>query len=254
MVMDLHVHTRFSCDSDASMEEYCKSALRTGLYGIAFTEHIDFNPADEGNGFYEADRYFSCLEKMRTRYGDDLKILAGLEFSEPHVYPAQYDEISKYPYDFIIGSVHWVGDLFPSLEMRQRMPSSDFFAQYWAEVQKAVAFGKFDSLGHIDFPKRYCSDVLYDTAILEQIFLKMVENDISLEINTSSLRKGLTESMPDSSLLALYKKCGGCRVTIGSDAHFVTDLAADYEYANRLADTFTFQKVYYENRKPILIG
>ena len=81
----------------------------------------------------------------------------------------------------------------------------------------------------------------------------MIDRNISLEINTSTLRKGHEHSMPDIELLSIYKDCGGTLVTIGSDAHFVSDLAADYQYASNLVSTYGFIKVYYERRKAIMI-
>jgi len=47
-VCDLHVHTRHSCDSRASLETYCKEAIRTGVDSLCFTDHVDYNPNDYG--------------------------------------------------------------------------------------------------------------------------------------------------------------------------------------------------------------
>lgn len=247
-MMDLHIHTEFSSDSQAVMEEYCIKAIHDGLTGVCFTDHLDLHPADQGYGYYKADQYFACLNKLRDRYGDDLKILAGVEFAQPHLYPDRFAEVSAYPYDFIIGSIHWVANSLPGKEALEKYTLQEFYSLYWEEILEAVTFGGFDTLGHIDFPKRYFGELVYDNKMIKRIFKKMIESGIALEINTSSLRKGLTESMPDASLLTLYKECGGRKITIGSDAHFVKDLAADFGYANYLADTYGFQRVFYEKR------
>ena len=43
-----------------------------------------------------------------------MDMYAGIEFSEPPLYNKELEKLKEYPYDFIIGSVHWVGDMFPS--------------------------------------------------------------------------------------------------------------------------------------------
>ena len=53
----------------------------------------------------------------------------------------------------------------------------------------------------------------------------MLQKNIVLEINTSSLRKGLSAKMPSDELLEIYKDCGSTFITIGSDLHEVKDLA-----------------------------
>ena len=42
-MIDLHVHTHHSCDSTASMDKYCKKAIRNGVKYICFTDRVDFN-------------------------------------------------------------------------------------------------------------------------------------------------------------------------------------------------------------------
>ena len=51
---DYHVHTSLSPDGVSSMEEYIGEALRRGMEGLCFTEHIDvlspevdFNPGTD---------------------------------------------------------------------------------------------------------------------------------------------------------------------------------------------------------------
>lgn len=66
--IDLHVHTRFSGDTDADPEAAVRHAIKAGLYGIAFTEHYSF----------EASAHADAL---REKYGDQIMIFRGVEFS-----------------------------------------------------------------------------------------------------------------------------------------------------------------------------
>ena len=42
---------------------------------------------------------------------------------------------------------------------------------------------------------------------------------LSLEVNVSTLWKGLGFAMPDREFLSLYKECGGRLITVGTDSH-----------------------------------
>lgn len=251
LTCDMHVHTRFSCDSEAGMEAYCLRALQLGVTTVCFTDHVDHNPRDYGFGYYDADAYFEELRLARERFGGRLTLLAGLEFSEPHVYPEEFEEYVKLPYDFIIGSVHyWHEDLFPSEMTAQGVPVDVCYRGYWREVRRAVEFGGFDCLGHIDFPKRYYGELLYDEAEILEIMSLTVDNGICLEVNTSSLRKGLAEPMPGRGILELYRAAGGIYATVGSDAHRPEDLAAGRETASELLSIVGLHEVTYAGRKP----
>lgn len=249
MINDLHIHTEYSCDSDAIMESYCKKAIETNMKYICFTDHVDFNKNDFGYGYYNADKFFKEYNRIQEKYGDKIHMLSGIEFSEPHLYKTELEKLYKYPYDFIIGSVHWINDMFPCEEVRKNYPAYKFYELYWQEVLKAVEFGGFDCLGHMDFPKRYYDQVVYDEILMNEIFNKMNKNNIVMEINTSSLRKGLSTSLPDVELLKLYKSNGGINITIGSDAHSIEELGADNYYAKDLiAQTMLSEAVFIQHK------
>lgn len=253
-MIDLHVHTSHSADSEASMEEYCRKAIDSGIRIICFTDHIDCNKADWGYGYYSADKFFNEFAEIREKYSDKLLILSGIEFAEPHLYKKELDKYSSLPYDFILGSIHyWIDDMSPELIIDKGLPIEFVFERYWEEVYNAVSFGGFDSLAHLDFPKRYLKKSVWSENFIKDIFCEMIKNDIALEINTSSLRRGLNEAMPDRDLLMIYKKTGGSKITIGADTHNADDLSSGYDYARSLVDgnmksiVYIRRKAFYED-------
>ena len=253
MYIDLHVHTEFSCDSEAKMELYADAAIAKGITTLCFTDHVDLNPNDYGYNYYERDRYFENYRKERDKYEGRVKLLAGIEFGEPHLYVDKLKELSAYPYDYIIGSIHWIGDMFPCQKVREQYSAKEFYTLYWEEVLKTVKHGGFDALGHIDFPKRYYGEIYYEEAKVREIFKYLLDKDMVIEINTSSLRKGHSETMPGDELLAMYKDCGGRYITVGSDAHEVPDVGADGNIARELLRKYKLQEVVYEQRKRIML-
>jgi len=66
--IDLHVHSKFSGDTDSEPEETVLHAIQSNLYGIAFTEHYSFEVSE-------------FAEKLREKYEDRIKVFRGVEFS-----------------------------------------------------------------------------------------------------------------------------------------------------------------------------
>jgi predicted metal-dependent phosphoesterase TrpH len=66
--VDLHVHSKYSGDTDSEPEETVIQAIRMNLQGIAFTEHYS----------YAASAY---AEGLKEKYKDAILIFRGVEFS-----------------------------------------------------------------------------------------------------------------------------------------------------------------------------
>jgi histidinol-phosphatase (PHP family) len=250
---DIHVHSRFSPDSEAAFEEHCERALALGIERVCFTDHVELCPTNEDYGYFRAEAYFDALERARETYRGSLTLLSGVEIAGgPHIYQKEYAEYLSLPFDFILCSVHdWYEGLFASQMIHLPMPLEESFGLYWDEVLAVTEYGGFDAFAHLDFPKRYYGRAWYDYEKLERIFKAMVEKGIALEINTSSLRKGLDETMPGPEMVELYKRCGGRYAFISSDAHRASDLGAGFDAAAGLLEGLT--AVYYEERKRIRI-
>ncbi len=52
ILTDFHVHSDISLDAKGTMEQMAEAAWGAGLKQIAFTDHLDLNPMDEGYGKY----------------------------------------------------------------------------------------------------------------------------------------------------------------------------------------------------------
>jgi histidinol-phosphatase (PHP family) len=246
---DCHVHTLFSPDSTQPMEPVCARAVELGLDAICFTEHLDFDV--QSLGYYRPEAYFAELERMREAYAGQLRILAGLELSEPHRHQDELALAQKRPYDFILGSVHyWNGGLFPPNMLAQGMTAEYIYETYWEEILQMARCGGFDAMAHLDFPKRYLNDVLcYDPAKLDSIFAAAVQNGLALEVNSSSLRCGCREAMPGEAMLRQYIAAGGTRITLGADAHIAQHLNSCLPEARKKAEALGLRPVCFVGRK-----
>jgi histidinol-phosphatase (PHP family) len=221
-MLDYHVHSTCSGDGKATIDQMCARAVELGIREIAFTEHVVYNPADICYGTFDLDRYRSEIDAARSKF--DLKILTGIEFCDPHLYPHELAITHTWGLDIIMGSVHWVGDAMISVDSFAGLDVMETYRQYFDEVLKAVQTGGFDILAHFDLVKRF--GVRYAPFRVESfreqiraILEVMIERGIALELNTSGLRQPCAEMFPGRETLELYRSLGGRLVTIGSDSH-----------------------------------
>ena len=235
-VFDYHVHSTYSVDCNIPMEASCRAAIAAGVTEIAFTDHLDHEPADPGAGYYRREEYLRELDENRERFAGELTVLRGVEidFNERIT-----DQVERFvtafgqDYDFIIGSVHYGhgGEIiFPEYFSSRSL--DDVFLPYFDQVEGAVNTGWFDVIGHLDIPKRYApkSHRVYDPLRyrerLAPIFDAMIDKGIGFEINTSGLRQTPRTSMPSGLIVRWYADRGGKLITTGSDSHAAQTVGA----------------------------
>lgn len=66
--VDLHVHSKYSGDTDSEPEESVLRAIELGLNAIAFTEHYSFEASEP-------------VEALKEKYKNTITIFRGVEFS-----------------------------------------------------------------------------------------------------------------------------------------------------------------------------
>jgi histidinol-phosphatase (PHP family) len=256
---DYHLHSSFSPDSQQSITSICELAIERGIGEIAITDHSDFISFDPGADYYEPDAFFDELEKAREQFDGQLTIRAGVEIGEPHRFPQRTDELlDAYPFDFVIGSLHWVGsDLILSSGYFEGRDVEDAYRSYYDEMLEMVKVGRFDIVGHIDVGKRYGYDVhgFYDVSPheeeLREIFRVLVDRGKGIEINQGSLRRKVKEAAPNLVGLQWYREEGGEVLTLGSDGHKPADIGYCLTSAIEMAKVAGFNHVIgFEGRNP----
>ncbi len=111
-------------------------------------------------------------------------------------------------------------------------------------------------LGHLDLINRYDRIGNYPflkiKPILSEILRIVIADGKGIELNTSSHRYGLRDSMPSADILSLYRQLGGRVITIGSDSHRKEHLGAYLRDAARsLRDLGYTEFCTYEKMRPI---
>ena len=228
---DYHTHTKFSFDSREEPENLCQKAIEKGLKAIAITDHFDCNYDD-----YEYPLVFNTLErkeliyKLKEKYKGKLDVIYGVELGQPHSRPEIARQLLKDgEFEFVIGSLHNLRELPDFYYFDYTKTKGEILnviiKKILKETTEVIEFGGIDTLAHLTYIHRYVKaagndidfKIFYD--IIESLYRLLIINNISLEINTSTLWKGYGFSMPNDELLKLYYECGGRLITVGSDAH-----------------------------------
>lgn len=224
---DLHVHTCLSHDGSGTVEDHCRAALARGIRVIGFTEHVDFDPADPGFGYYDYEACVSAIMDARRRFGRDLEILMAVEID----YQDWFEEdiarfLRRHAFDYVIGSVHAVGaQRLMGAEYCAGRTAHQAYADYFAAVRKSAASGLFDVIGHPGYATRRGIGVYGEpdyAALRDEIreaLQTIVDSGTCLEINGAGLRHAQAEPYPGRAILAAFRDLGGRKVTLGSDSH-----------------------------------
>jgi histidinol-phosphatase (PHP family) len=245
--LDAHVHTDLSSDSDVPIDEYARQAVERGIAELAITDHVDFRPGAPNYSFSTFEQRERQVREAAERWAPQG---VAIRFGAELTYERDFDDdirahIRRHAYDFIIGSVH-IGADSPFTPARVAgwvagRSLAEIVEPYYIEVEAAARSGLFDTLGHIDFVKRFlaphvtATDLATAPELLDPILRALVDSGTALEINTSGLRQPPGESYPSPATVARFRELGGERITIGTDAHraehFAFALADGYDYA-----------------------
>ena len=255
MIYDSHIHTRFSADSQMNPEEALAAASKLGL-GLCVTEHVDYECDDDILLVADTDQYFNEYAKYKTA-----GLLLGLEIGLTVNTRALGRRVaSDTRNDFCIGSVHvcYGYDTYSSSFWQQGIPSEEImgnFLKYTVIVIDKCDF--FDSLGHIDFPSRYCplkeKDIKYSTYKVryDQVFTALLDKGKVIEINT----KRIHNPEAAQNLYNIYEgyyKLGGRYVTLGSDAHIPGDIGKGFKEALQIIRKIGLTPVHYVQREMVI--
>lgn len=263
---DSHTHTRHSDDSTQTLGELYAAALCRGLLGFAVTDHANLSIIEEDNTFENIAASVREAKAARQRFGDEVRVLCGVEISEHFDDPAVTRRILELAdYDVVIGSVHrleykgWT-DFYSKIDFGA--PFSDellhgYLAAYFEYLLRVAEEADYDILAHMTCPLRYVNGkyrravtLERHAAAIDEILRCVIRRGKALEVNTSGIG-GMYESlMPDVSIIERYFALGGRLVTLGSDAHTPERVGNAFDAtAAQLAKIGFTEYCYYERRQ-----
>jgi len=220
---DYHVHTRYS-DGKREPEAYIEAALKLGLREIGFSDHL--NPAGGPPEWCmphdRLPKYAEHILKLKNEH-KDIAVRLGLEIDYlPGTEKVTDSIINSFPFDYIIGSVHYLGDetvdLGPEFYIGKDIDL--IYENYFNMVCEAASTGFFDIMGHPDLVRIHRYRPESDITHLYSMMASAFEiHDVAFELNTNGRNKPLRDFYPDSRYLQIFAE-HGVPVTVNSDAHF----------------------------------
>lgn len=249
MLVDYHMHLRASGDASEELdhtveavERYVERSLERGVDEIGITEHVYYFretqdlwvlPYQLDRCREELDPYCDAVLEAKRR---GLPVKLGLEVDWV---PERGDELAAvlepFPWDYLIGSVHWIDGL--AVDQKPGLWAGRSVEEVWAlyarELEAAARSGHFDVLAHPDLVKIFDDRVEWDwKPVIDAL------DGVALEVSTAGLHKPVGELYPDETLLR-----GASRITLASDAHLAEDVGRDFEAAVEHARTCGFETV-----------
>ena len=272
MFADYHVHTEFSDDSRYPMEDVIRDAVKMGMDEICITDHVDYGVKVDwdcgqeiqyrkGDPLANVDypRYMEKIRALKEEYQGKITIRTGMEFGvQMHTIPEFEALFARYPFDFIILSIHQVEDKeFWTQDFQRGRTQKEYNERYYQEMLDVVkAYKNYSVLGHLDLIKRYDEAGIYPfenvKPMIEDILKIVIADGKGIELNTSFHRYGLSDSMPSREILKLYRELGGEIITIGSDSHKPEHLGAYIDEGHEILKSLGYKQFCtFENMKPI---
>lgn len=260
----LHLHGHGPADSldpppgtypAGHIEAYVEAAAEHGVTELGFTEHLyrctdaaqvlgafwEREPiewlAEQTRAFVLEDRSLN-LERYVTAITDaqdrGLPVLLGLEVDFfPETIDAVMDFLAPYPWDFLIGSVHWIGGWavdHPDVKAAFGERGIDRAYEEYFELETQLASsGVVDALAHVDVVKKHGHRPVRErTDLYEEVTRAAAASGTAVEVSSAGLRNPAAEVYPAPALLRLMHDAG-VPITLASDGHEPAQAAWGHE-------------------------
>lgn len=254
MLPDYHIHTSLCGHACGDMAGYVEEAVKKGLVEIGFSDHVPMywlpaHQRDAGLAMAEASfpEYVSRVLSLRETspsigigLGVEVDFVPGWEKEAAKI-------ISSYPFDYVIGSVHYIdgwGFDNPGLvEEYSRRELKEIYRQYFNLICSAAKSGLFNIIAHPDLVKKFgyrlnpAPEELY-----RQTARAFAGSGVCVEVNTAGLRAPAGEIYPCLDFLRLCR-IEGVSVSTGSDAHSPDLVGSNFDEAVLLLKEAGYKEV-----------
>ena len=238
MIVDYHMHLRAPDETIEhtveAVERYVEAAAQRGIDEIGFTEHIYYfeqtralwsMPYHLECCVYDIEPYVDAVVEAKRR-GHPVKLGIEVDF-EPGREEETAEALSPYPWDYVLGSIHFLDgsgiDAEPSLV--DAVGVEEAWRRYYAELGRAAQTGLFDSLAHPDLVKMFGEEIDWDwDAVVASL------HGVALEVSSAGLHKRHGRLYPNPALLS-EARARGIPITLASDAHVPQNVGRDLDRA-----------------------
>ena len=205
---DYHMHSSYS-DGRSAPEDYIAPAIAAGLSEIGFSEHLTlFKDLEDWNmNPVNISPYINHLVKLRNNT-TNIKIKIGLEVD---YFAGKEKEIraflSPLPLDYIIGSVHYLGEKTVDVgpEFYEGKSIDRLFESYFDSVSAAIASGLFDIIAHCDLIRIFGYKPSFDQEPLYRNLAKTMKTyNVAFEVNTNGRNRAYCRFLSQPEIFFIF--------------------------------------------------
>jgi histidinol-phosphatase (PHP family) len=261
MIVDYHLHLRGPSEGPEgpvehtleAVERFVETALARGVDEIGFTEHLYYFretrhlwtlPYQLERCHHELEAYVGAVLEGKRR-GLPVKLALEVDYLSGRE-GELHELLAPYPWDFLLGSVHWLDGEAVDLEpgVWARLPVEEVWRRYFAALRGAASSGLFDVLPHLDLVKIFGRRPSPDPMRLhyEETADAVEAAGVAVEVSSAGLRKPVGEIYPALELLQACR-ARGISATLASDAHAPHLVGEDLEQAVRHARRAGYETV-----------
>jgi histidinol-phosphatase (PHP family) len=218
--------------------------------------------------------YQEEVQQAVKEFSGQINVRRGVEMDwVPQYLDWTKEQLANWPFDYVIGSIHFLGRIKDSEGERNFLldyDESEFLKgvnnfggmenlsrSYFQELRQMISSGLFDGVGHLDLIKKYNDGKLFSgnenwyRGDISKTLDMIATSGMSIEINTAGLDKKCKETYPDLWTLKNAKE-RNIPITIGSDGHTPKNIGRNIDAAIKLAKSAGYdQIVEYRNRQKI---
>lgn len=258
MRIDIHNHTTRCNHAEGTVDEYIQRAIELGIDIYGFSEHapMDFDEKYRLS-FDEMSLYEKDVLDAKDRYANQIEILLGYEVDW---LPNHMSEtVLKSKVDYLVGSVHfldkWGFDNPEFISGYKDRDIDEVWQVYFDTIENMAKSELFDIVGHMDLMKVFKFLPNKDMRIMAKgAFNAIKKANMTIEINSSGLRKPIGEIYPSRELLEVAYELD-IPITLSSDAHKVEQIGYGYDEIISLAKAVGYTKVMnFRNRDRQLVN
>ena len=201
----------------------------------------------------------SCRKKNRPA----LRIGIEIDWFERHGDVIR-EAVDALPLDYRIGGVHYVHqeeiDKSPTYwQSRTQHERDKVYRIYWGSVREMADSGLFDTVAHLDLPKKFGYHPQADMSqYIRDALISILRNHLVVEFNTAGFSKVCRDGYPSVDILRMCRR-RNIPVTLSADAHiprhilFEFDKGIDRLEAAGYTDIARFRgrEVYFEPLKTV---
>jgi len=276
---DWHTHNSLCRHAVGSIEDYIRRAIQLNLNVIGVSDHFPYEYLSseipslkdipyEGYAMptNNLESYILQLDELKEKYVNQIHVRTAFEID---FFKHQDHILNKYlksyinKLDYILGSVHvlfgkagvFAFDDGRFLNKYKEYDGNDeIYIEYYDSLQVMIKSPTFelDIVTHFDLPKKFDKKIEDKDKIMRKVVetLELVKkHDLTIEINTSGLRKKVKEQYPHIDIIKKIYELG-IPILLGSDAHKPEEVAYEFKSITKMLKNIGFnQLAHFKKRK-----